>query len=88
MAEDRDPKLVEIIYLDIISQKKPSYGFSKNYILVQDSDTKQKGSFFANAKEYLTEKVTPFLKNMKTMTKRFKMICCDNAGENNTLEEN
>ena len=40
------------------------------------------------AKEYLTEKVTPFLNKMKTMKKNVKIICCGDAGEKKTLEEN
>ena len=40
------------------------------------------------AKEYLTEKVTPFLKNMKAMTKNVKIIRCDNSCETKTLKEN
>ena len=37
-------------------------------------------------KEYLTEKVTPFLKKMKTMNKNVKIFSCDNAGESKTLK--
>ena len=37
VAEERDLNLGEMIYLDIISQKKPSYGGSENCILIQDS---------------------------------------------------
>ena len=58
-----------MIYLDISPQKNPSYGGSKNCILVQDSDTRQRWCFFTKAKEYLTEKVTPFLNKRKTMKK-------------------
>ena len=38
-------------------------------------------------KDYLTEKVSPFLKKINTTKKNVKTIHCDNAGENNTLEE-
>ena len=41
-----------------------------------------------NPKEYLTEKVTPFLKKMKNMKKDVKIIHCDNSGKNKTFEEN
>ena len=37
VAEERDLKPGEMIYLDIISQKKPSYGGYNNCILIQDS---------------------------------------------------
>ena len=72
VAEEHDLNPGEIIYLDIISQKKPSYVGSKNWILIQDSDTKQKLSFFKNSKEDLIEKSAPFLdilKNMMPMSK-------------------
>ena len=50
VAEERELQPVEMIYLDISSQKKPSYGGSKNWILIQDLDTKQKWSIFTKAK--------------------------------------
>ena len=56
VAEERDLKPGETIYLYLISQKKSSYGGSKNGVLMKDSDTKQKWSFFMKAKEHLTEK--------------------------------
>ena len=43
VAEGRDLNPVEMIYLELISQKKPSCGGSKNWILLQDSDTKKTG---------------------------------------------
>ena len=46
VAEYRELKPVKMIYLDLSSQKKPSYGGSNNWILVQDSNTKQKWYFF------------------------------------------
>ena len=57
----------EMIYLDLISQKKPSYGGSNNWILIQESDTKQKLSFFIKSKKYLIEKSSPLLNTLKTM---------------------
>ena len=36
LAEERDLNPGEMIYLDSISQKKPSYGGSNNWILIQD----------------------------------------------------
>ena len=59
MAEERDLDPGKIIYLDFITQKKPSYGGSKNWILIQDLDTRQKWYFLMDTKEYLTEKL-PF----------------------------
>ena len=40
----------KMIYLDIISQNKPSYWGSNNWILIQDSYTNQKCSFFTKSK--------------------------------------
>ena len=42
VVEKCDLNPVEMIYLYISSQKKTSYGSSKNLILIQDSDTRQK----------------------------------------------
>ena len=50
LAEERNLEPGEIIYIDIISQKKPSYGGSKNWILIQDCDTKQKWYFCTKKK--------------------------------------
>ena len=88
VAEERDLNLGEIIYLDLISHKKPIYGGSKNWIRIQDSDTKQKWYFSTKAKSYFTEKVTPFINKTNTMKKNVKTIRCDNAGENKTTKEN
>ena len=86
MAEERDLQPGEMVYLDISSQRKPSYGGSNNWIFIQDLDRKKR-SLGKKAKEYLNEKVTPLLKKMKTMKEKVKTIRCDNAGENKTLEE-
>ena len=59
VAEERNLKLGEMIYLEIISQKIPSYEGSKNWVIIQDLDTKQKWYLFRKAKEYLTVK-SPF----------------------------
>ena len=37
IAEERELNAGEMVYLDIISQKKPSYGGSNNCIFIQDS---------------------------------------------------
>ena len=50
VAEERNLKPDEMIYLDLSSQKKPIYGGSKNLILIKDSDTKQKWYFFTKSK--------------------------------------
>ena len=88
VAEEKDINPGKSIYIDISSQQKPSYGGSKNWIIIQYSDTEQKLSFFANTKEYFTEKFTPSLKKRNTTKEGVKICRCDNADENKTLEEN
>ena len=61
VAQERNLYPGESMYLDLSSQKKIGYGGSKNWILIQDSEKIQKWSFYTEAKEYLTEKVTRFL---------------------------
>ena len=61
MAEEHNLKRGKTIYLDLSSQKKPTYEGFKNWILIQDSDTEQKRFLFTKAEEYLSEKVAPFL---------------------------
>ena len=56
LAEEKDLKPGKMIYIGISSQKKSSYGGSKNWNLIQDSATKQKWCFFMKVKEYGTEK--------------------------------
>ena len=50
VAEEQDLNTGKIIYFDIISQKKPRYGGSNNWIIIQDLDTTEKWSFFIKAK--------------------------------------
>ena len=57
-----------------------------NWIIIQGSDTRQKLSSFKKAKEDLTEKVTPFLKKIKTMKKNVKINFYANVEKNKTFE--
>ena len=59
VAEEPYLKTGKMIYQYLIYQKKPSYGGSKNWFLIQYSDEKKR-SFFPKAKEYFTEKFTPY----------------------------
>ena len=45
VAEELDLDMGNMIYIDFISQKKPSYGGCKNWIIIQDSVTKQNGIY-------------------------------------------
>ena len=42
VVEERDLNPGEMIYLNLSSKKRISYGGSKNWIIIQDPDTKQK----------------------------------------------
>ena len=86
MVEEQDFKPGEMIYIDISSQKNPSYGGSKNLILIQDSYTKQK-LYYSQRQKNIWLKKSPFYWKMKTMKKHIKIIFCDNTGEKKTLEE-
>ena len=55
VAEESNLKPGEMTYVDIISQKKSSYGGSKNWVLIQYCDTQQQQKFFTKTKEYLSE---------------------------------
>ena len=50
VEEERNLNPGKMIYLDLISQRKPSYGGSKNCILIQDSVIEQKTVFIHKGK--------------------------------------
>jgi len=78
----------ERLYLDITSVKKPSMSGYKFWAVVVDDATKCKWSFVLKKKDELASKVIPFLKDLKhTVKKIVKIIRCDNAGENKSLEK-
>jgi len=77
----------ERLYIDISSIKEKSLGGSKFWLLVVDEATHMKWSFFLKNKSQTSEKLMPFLKELKAKYfKTVKFIRCDNAGENKTLE--
>ena len=57
VAEESKLKPGGIIYIVIISQKKSSYGYFKNWVLIQDCDTKQKLFFSLRQKNIYLEKL-------------------------------
>ena len=61
VGEEHNLNQGKMIYIDIISQKKASYGGSNNCIIIQESDTNQ---FFLNSKNQknIWLKNHPFLK--------------------------
>ena len=50
MAEEHNLDPGKMIYTDISSQRKSSYGGSKNWVIIQDPDTKQKIVFLQKDK--------------------------------------
>ena len=64
------PQSRKMIYLDIISQNKPSYGSSKNLILIQNSFTKQKWYFSQRQNNTWMEKSPFFEENEDHVEKR------------------
>ena len=87
-TEKRSEKGGERLFLDISSVKGKSYGGSKFWILVVDDHTDYCWSFFVKKKSELKDKVVPLIKELKAKNGiEVKFIRCDNAGENNSLEE-
>ena len=84
--DQRDLQIGKVIYLYLSSQRKPSYGGYKIWILIQGSDKKQKWSFFTNAEEAFAENFAPFLKKINTMEINVKIFIYDNSGEKKTFE--
>ena len=62
MAEERDLKPGEMIYLGLSSKKKPSYGGSKNWIIIRVSYKKPKMFFLHKGKRIFNWKNNFFLK--------------------------
>ena len=78
----------EHFYMDISSVKHQSIGGTKFWCLVVDNYTSMKWSFFLKSKGELKDKIIPFLKTIHKMDKvTIQSIQCDNAGENNSVEE-
>ena len=77
VAEEQDLNPGEIIYLDMISQKKPSY---------RGLRYKEKMVFFQKDKIMIYLKGTPFNED-GNMKEKVKIICSDNKGENKALNK-
>ena len=75
------------IFIDISSPTKKSVGGSKHWLLVLDDCTDMPFSFFLSNKDLLEVNLIPWIKEMKTKHGIVvKIIRCDNAGENNSLQ--
>ena len=79
----------ERLYLDISSIKGKSYGNSTFWALLVDDSTNFKWSFFLKQKSDLSDAVIPLLIELRDKNnKAARIIRCDNAGENKSLEQN
>jgi len=78
----------ERVYMDISSIQYPSYGGSKYWTLLVDEATNKCWSLFLKAKSgLLKDQVIPWIRTIqKTHGVHIKVLRCDNAGENNSLE--
>ena len=77
----------ERIFIDISSPTKKSVGGSKHWLLVLDDCTDMPFSFFISEKDLLEVKLIPWIKELKIKHGIVvKIIRCDNAGENNSLQ--
>lgn len=82
----------ERLFLDISSSKEKSYGGLKFRILLVDDVTDLCWSIFVKAKSDMPQQVIRLIKHLRTNQQypiKFivKKIRCDNAGENQTLEQ-
>ena len=74
--------------MDISSVKHRSIGGTKFWCLIVDDYMGMKWSFFLKSKGKLKDKIIPFLKTIHEKDKvMVQSIRCDNAGENNRMEE-
>ena len=78
----------ERMYLDISSMKHDSQGGKKHWAMLVDEATGYKKSFFMKKKSDQVVEIAQWLKNLNDKRGiKVKMIRCDNAGENKSLEE-
>ena len=83
-SKERGDKL----YIDLSTIKKQSYGNKHHWVLLVDDYSRQKWSIFIQKKSELPEKVFNVLnKLLNEQGVKFKVIRCDNAGENYKLQE-
>ena len=78
----------ERIYIDLSSVRARSFGGAKFWVLIEDEATSHCWSLFLKNKSDLKHEVLPWVKLLKKKTGvDIKIIRCDNAGENKSLQE-
>ena len=85
---DKSKNHGERMYLDISSMRNPSMGGRQHWVMLVDEATKYKKSFFLKRKNDQVEPIIDWINSLKARHKiQVKIIRCDNAGDNNDLEE-
>ena len=75
------------MYLEISSMRKTSIGGRQHWVMLVDEATKYKKSFFLKKQNEQAEPIIDWIKALKARHEiQFKIIRCDNAGENKVLE--
>ena len=77
----------ERLCIEISSVRHPSYGGAKFWLLIIDDATRMCWSTFLKQKSDTCERVIRFIKNLRAQNYPVKYIRCDNAGENQTLQQ-
>ena len=85
--EDKSKNPGEMMYLDIVSMRKPSMGGRQHWVMFVDEATKYKKSFVLKKKNKQVESIIDWIKATKARHEiQVKIIRYDNAGENKVLE--
>ena len=83
VTEERSKEVGERLFFDITPMKHPSYGGSRNWLLILDDYSDYTWSFFLKEKSDLAECMVDFIQDLEAKHDiKVKNIRCDNAGEN------
>jgi transposase InsO family protein len=78
----------ERILIDISWVKTPSEGLNNYWLLVMDEFTHYLWSYFLPSKDYVTDRLMPFLRRLHvSQDLNIRYIRCDNAPENRMLQQ-
>jgi transposase InsO family protein len=78
----------ERILIDISWFKTPSEGLNNYWLLIMDEFTHYLWSFFLPSKDYVTDRLMPFLRQLHvSQALNIRYIRCNNAPENRILQQ-
>ena len=77
----------ERLFIDTSRIKAVSLGGAKFWEMVVDNHTNFTWSFFLKSEDTQNKPIMQLLKFLEKEGKKFKLICCNNAGENCALEK-